>query len=233
MAAPALPVSERAVQAIIGWEVTDRATYEATCARPSWPGGSSGVTIGIGYDLGYEEWLRSDWAGHLPGPDIDRLALTCALIGPAARAAVRRVADIVVPWEAAVAVFRARTLPRAALETAAVWPQAAGLPGDCAGALLSLVYNRGGSLAGPRRLEMRQIGEALADFRPGDVPGLIRSMKRLWPETQGLRDRRDGEAQLFAEGLAAAAVAAPVATAGDGGAQGGGAQDDGAAQGAA
>ena len=123
-----------------------------------------------------------------------------AIRAPAANA-LAGLHDIVVPWDAAVAVFRARTLPRELARTLATFPGAERLSGDSLGALVWLVYNRGADLDGPRRTEMRGIRDALAEGRPEDVPQLIRSMKRLWPNTRDLCDRRDGEALLFEAGL--------------------------------
>jgi hypothetical protein len=51
------------------------------------------------------------------------------------------------------------------------------------------------------RKEMRDIRDAVAAGRFGDVAAALRSMKRLWPEGNGLRDRREREAELFEEGL--------------------------------
>src|SRR3981081_336751 len=45
--------SERAYELIIDFEVGGRSEYERTYQRPEWPQGESGVTIGVGYDLGY------------------------------------------------------------------------------------------------------------------------------------------------------------------------------------
>jgi len=57
--------------------------------------------------------------------------------------------------------------------------------------------------------EMLEVARTLSDVeleelsgRLGDVPAALRAMKRLWPEGNGLRDRREREAKLFEEGLA-------------------------------
>jgi Arc/MetJ-type ribon-helix-helix transcriptional regulator len=49
---------------------------------------------------------------------------------------------------------------------------------------------------------MREIRDAVANGRFSDIPDLLRAMKRLWTEPNGLRDRRDREAKLFEIGLA-------------------------------
>jgi len=65
--------------------------------------------------------------------------------------------------------------------------------------LLSLVFNRGPALEGPRRREMKAIKPLV---QAGDLRGIaaqIRSMKHLWDIEQlpGLHVRRDREAQLI------------------------------------
>ena len=52
------------------------------------------------------------------------------------------------------------------------------------------------------RQEMRDIRDAVAAGRFNDIPAALRAMKRLWPEGNGLRGRREREAKLFEEGLA-------------------------------
>ena len=68
-------VSEEARLAVIGFEVTSEDTYRRKYERPIAPAGDSGITIGIGYDLGYNEpdGVRRDLGGLIPGPDIETL----------------------------------------------------------------------------------------------------------------------------------------------------------------
>ncbi|CAH2606127.1 conserved protein of unknown function (plasmid) [Rhodovastum atsumiense] len=200
--------SERAIQAIIGFEVTSPAYYQAHYQHPKWPGGASGVTVGIGYDLGtvFPAQFRADWSDVLPTATVDLLAKVVGKSGAAAQAALPSVAAAVVPLDAAMAVFRKRTVPEFTRQTLAAFPGCGALPADCFGVLVSLVYNRGTSMTGDRRSEMRAIRSAIAAGRPQDVPAQVRAMKRLWPgaNERGLRDRREAEAQLFEDGLRAA-----------------------------
>ena len=200
-------ISSAAIDLIIACEVTDEATYRAQDQRPTWPGGSSGVTIGIGYDLGYAtpDQVRADWQ-MLVATDTYRLAQVAGVKGFPAKAAADALHDIVVPWESACAVFHDRTLGQTAALVRTAFPGADALPPDSFGALVSLVYNRGASVSDPtgRRVEMLAIRDALAERRPEDIPAYIRSMKRLWPvgcELSGLRPRRDAEAKLFENGI--------------------------------
>lgn len=67
------------------------------------------------------------------------------------------------------------------------------------GALLSLVYNRGASLEGPRRSEMKKIAVWVKVKNLSKIGAEIRAMKRLWagdPNMKGLLTRRDREAAL-------------------------------------
>lgn len=207
---PPPAVSERAMQMIVRFEVTDEATYDRICARPTWPQGDSGVTIGIGYDLGYVtgQQFRGDWAGALGAAALDELARACGAKGAAAQALLGGLQAVTVPWTAANQVFRARSVPQMVASVVRALPRAAQLPADCLGALVSLAYNRGVSFgaAGDRYREMRAIRDDVAQGRLADVPDQIRSMRRLWigkPGMEGLLARREDEADLFQAGLGA------------------------------
>ena len=62
------PISNRAFDLIVMLEVTSQAAYEHSYSHPTWPQGASGVTIGIGYDVGYvsKSLLWQDWQGAIP-----------------------------------------------------------------------------------------------------------------------------------------------------------------------
>jgi len=66
---------------------------------------------------------------------------------------------------------------------------------------VSLVYNRGPEMSGDRRREMKAIQVHLAAGDFSEVAVEIEAMKRLWPNSRGLRDRRDREAGLWRKGL--------------------------------
>ena len=125
--------------------------------------GESGVTIGIGYDLGYtsKAQIEADWAPFLEQPARASLAAVQGVKGLAAQQLARGIAHLRIPLAAAEAVFHASTLPRFAKLTRDVFPGVEKLPLDAQGALLSLVFNRGASLEGERRREMRAIRDAL------------------------------------------------------------------------
>ena len=196
---PCPGIDIRAVSFIAQEEVSSPELYREQYAWPNWPGGQSGVTIGIGYDLRFVASLQSDWGGQL---DEGSLSLLNAWVGrPGSDEAIAALADIAVSWQAAWSVFTSRTLPSVLTQSRGAFPGMDRLPPLSAGALVSLVYNRGPGMAGPSRLEMREIRDALAAGQPAEVPACIRAMVRLWPNSRDLRDRRKREADLFEQGL--------------------------------
>jgi hypothetical protein len=167
--------------------------------HPEWPGEASGITIGIGYDLGYNDALTvsRDWSGRVDRIDLARLVAVSGVKGADAHDKLPFIKDMTVPWSAALDVFKEVTVPKFYAQMLRIYPQADALKPEQTAALLSLVFNRGSSLSGPRRVEMVEIKAALANGDMEAIPDLFRSMKRLWPDTRGLRLRRDREAELF------------------------------------
>lgn len=188
-----------------------RAYYERKLARPTWPGASSGITIGVGYDLGYNtpEDIRDCWrTAGLPDNDVARLMACAGVTGQRAKGLLGKVSDIRIPWEMAWWVFNERTLPRFIRATVSTFPVAhKKLSPDGFAALVSLVFNRGTALVGDTRREMGRIRRLIDQGRPGPVLNRavadeIRSMKRLWDKEKlgGLHRRRDEEARLVEGG---------------------------------
>jgi hypothetical protein len=201
-----MDISQAAFDLIVAEEVSSRKAYERLYRHTEWPGAASGVTIGIGYDVGYATpaRLNADWGGRIPAAMIEALAGVCGITGAAARphaARLRRVVDI--PWSAAIDVFANVDVPRWVATVRTHLPNTALLPPDCLGALVSLAYNRGPSFGsrGDRYREMRAIKAQMAAQAFSKIPAEFRSMKRLWPALKGLRDRREREAALFERGL--------------------------------
>lgn len=213
-------ISDEARDMVVKFEVTSREAYKRKYEKPIWPRGKSGITVGIGYDVGYNSAadVKRHWANLLSEPDINLLCSACGRTGEGAKAVLGQVGAINVPWDVALQVFSRSTIPRFGRMVLRAFPNAADLHGHAFGALFSLVFNRGASTSDDgsgRRREMGEIREAMAAKRYRDVPGLIRSMKRLWPEPElrGLLIRRDAEALLFERGLEIMAKPVVVASA--------------------
>ncbi|MGV7209926.1 hypothetical protein ACLB1G_18960 [Oxalobacteraceae bacterium A2-2] len=201
-------VAEEAVRMLVLFEVSSESRYTAKYQQPVWPGGDSGATIGIGYDIGYatESWLRDDWNGYVDAATLARLRGACRKTGKSAGQLVPGLRDVAVPWTAAYSQFTERLLPLYVGATLNAVPLADRLSDKSLGALVSLVYNRGASFnkPGDRYKEMRAIKAALASGDYASIPDQIRRMTRLWDPAQfaGLHTRRKMEAALFQEGLA-------------------------------
>lgn len=202
-------ISPEATELIIACEVSSRAVYEKLYLAPVWPKGKSGLTIGIGYDIGYvdADELKADWGQYLAIATIVRLSEACRITGTAAAALAESLSSVQVDWKIAKQQFDQEAKPRYVGMTRAALPQPEQLNGSTLGALVSLVYNRGPSfsLAGDRYSEMRNIKEHLSSGDLGRVPNELRCMKRLWagmPDMRGVVLRREAEAKLFESGLA-------------------------------
>ena len=193
-------LSARGIKAIIAWETGGEQFYDR---NPEWPGEQSGITIGVGWDLGHTpatETTRA-WRQYLDASTMAALVGVSGHRGEAAQTRLPHVRHLIIPWAAAMAVFEDVTLPTWYLRTLRIYPQLVDLPVDCAAALVSLVFNRGPNLSGDRRREMLRIQELLRVNEPQHIPEQLRAMKRLWSDSKGLRRRRDEEAQLFESGL--------------------------------
>lgn len=183
-----------------------------------WPGGGSGITLGIGCDIGADPASLDFWSGVLTDDQIQRLSAAKGITGRAAAQIASRFADIKVTEAQARDVFLRQSLPREETATANAFPGSKNLPGPAFGALVSLVYNRGTSLDGDRRREMKAIHDAIIASQQnaeGENPqvrqnnllrfisGQFRSMKRLWQGQglDGLLTRRDAEADLVASAI--------------------------------
>lgn len=204
-AAVALPsLSERALNLIEQHESGGFDYYTKFALHPYFPGVSSGLTLGFGFDLGYrsEAELRRCFA-ELGVATLDRLQRALGVHAGQGADAVKKLkafvaefADITISWDLGRAVLRSFDVPQYAQQTQRAF-DVRGLNGDQFGALVSLVFNRGTDMTGERRREMAAIRDALKAGKPEQVPALIRAMKRLWPTVPSLQRRRDDEAQLF------------------------------------
>lgn len=209
-------ISPAARDLIVDAEVTSQKAYTNLYQRPTWPQGSSGVTIGIGYDCGYvtAAELIGDWKGRIPDAMIAQLRTHAVGIhGPPAQLATRFLhSQIVVPWDAAIDEFDNVEVPKWVGRVAHALQNTDKLSPDSLGSITSLSYNRGCSYSvawnphtdpTDRYREMRAIRDFMAAQQYAKVPGEIRAMKRLWPNVRGLLIRREAEAALFEKGLRA------------------------------
>jgi hypothetical protein len=199
-----LSISLEAIEEIIFEEDSSEFYYNKVYQHPEWPGGASGVTIALGYDLGYAtaEKIKADFSGKVSDESLMQMISCAGITGASAYHKMLAVkASVVVPWSAALAVFLNRDMPTWIRTVDTVLPNTDKLGPMCRGMLVSLAYNRGASFnnAGDRYREMRAIKADMAAMHFADIPNQFRSMARLW--TGGVHARRLREATLFEKGL--------------------------------
>lgn len=164
-------INKLSIDTIVDFEVGSPAAYNQLYSGPVWPGGESGVTIGIGYDLAHvsTSQFKVDWGNHL-SPAVIGLLQTCiGLKGDKAKARLPFVKGVVITFLLARKVFVEISLPKYEKQMLSIYHGADLLPADTYGMLVSLVYNRGSSLAGDRRVEMRSIQDLV---KQKDVLGI-------------------------------------------------------------
>jgi len=205
-------LNDKSLKLIFDFEVGGGENYyNKLLKNPVWPGEQSGVTIGVGYDVGYvnKTEFSNDWK-DLPKESFDRLYKVVGVKGYQAKELAKRLRDINIPWDMAVKVFMNKTVKKFYDLTKNTFPNFDKLPEDAKGGLVSLVFNRGSALEGDRRREMKTIRDIMARSTNFDEKSLaqiadqIRKMKRIWMGgsiEKGMSRRRDAEAKIIEEAL--------------------------------
>ena len=205
-------LSKKSLDLILEFEVGGGENYyNKFLKNPAWPEGQSGVTIGVGYDLGYvnKAEFSEDWK-DLPKETFDRLYKVVGIKGYNAKNLIRGLKDITIPWDLALKVFNNKTVTKFWNLTKDTFPNFNNLPEDAKGGLVSLVFNRGNALEGDRRREMKLIRDGMRITNTFDQKALsfianqIRNMKRIWAGgsiEKGMNRRRDAEAKLIEQSL--------------------------------
>lgn len=205
-------LSKKSLDLILDFEVGGGENYyNKFLKNPTWPEGQSGVTIGVGYDLGYvnKTEFSEDWK-DLPKEIFDRLYKVVGIKGYNAKNLIRGLKDINIPWDLALKVFNNKTVTKFWNLTKETFPNFDNLPEDAKGGLVSLVFNRGNALEGDRRREMKLIRDGMQLVSTYDQKALtfianqIRNMKRIWiggSIEKGMSRRRDAEANLIENSL--------------------------------
>ncbi len=194
---PKAPISQAGIDLIINEETGGKYEYNP---HPEWPGASSGVTVGVGYDCGqtnksliYSDWnkVREDW--------LTDLANTSGITGERAKPVAKNLSFIAIEWGLANEVFTDATLPQYWTLTQRTFPGVENLCPNAAASLTSIVYNRGSSMVGDSRREMRAIRTLVPKKDYQGIAQQVLDMRRLWygKNLDGLITRREHEAQLI------------------------------------
>lgn len=194
--------SEKTLKLLLKHEVGGgKNYYEKYLSGFTWPGGSSGPTIAIGVDCAYysREELY-DIFNFLPEEQIE---LICGSINKTGLSGKEytlflKKHNIKVSWDQALDIFNNITWYKFSKLAETVFPGLNELCDDAYGAIVSLVFNRGASLSGNKRTEMRKIKDLIPKKNYKEIANQIRSMKRLWigKNLDGLLSRREDEAKL-------------------------------------
>lgn len=196
------PPSKEALDLILEYEVGGgRSYYEKLLSHPTWPGGASGTTLAIGVDCGYYSPTELEKIFYfLPANQLDAIKNASGKTGQAGKDYVRQIKplNVTVSWDQAIKIFNELTWPKFAKLTEKAFPGVDQLCDNAYGALVSLVFNRGSSLTGSSRAEMRTIRELVPKKDYKSIADELRSMKRIWEGKglDGLLARRDAEAKL-------------------------------------
>ncbi len=194
-----MKISNKAVDYIISAEVISPDYYEKHFSHPIWPKGESGITIGIGYDLGYnsKDEIALDWAA-LPPTDLTILQTVAGIRGDKCVAVLPDVKSVDIPFSVAKDVFTKSSLSKYAASALKIYPGLDKLLPDAIGGIVSMVYNRGASIIGTRRVQMKNIVPLVAAMDYSGIAAQIEASKILWQGKglDGLLTRRDKEASL-------------------------------------
>lgn len=185
---------------IIRWEVTSESWYNRRLQFPIWPGGSSGVTWGIGYDGGHatRSTILDDWSVH---EHRMLLSESAGITGNRAKGQLYRFKKAPTPYPYAAEVFETRSLIEYERRARRAFREGFDdLRPTACGAAISLVYNRGAAMTGDSRREMRVLrDECIPSQDYACMARELRSMCRIWRgavNENGLCARRNAEALL-------------------------------------
>ena len=194
--------SPKALDLILEYEVGgSKAYYDKYLSRPTWPGGASGMTLAIGVDCGYytPDELEKIF-NFLPEAQLKIVKGASGKTGQAGKIYTQQHKNdgINITWDQAIKIFDTLTWPKFARLAENAFPGLDQLCDNAYGALVSLVFNRGTSMKGDSRSEMRNIRALVLKKDYRGIAKELRKMKRLWEGKglDGLITRREAEAKL-------------------------------------
>jgi hypothetical protein len=211
-----IKIGKKVIDFIFEEETGGRQWYEKNGAHPCWPKGSSGITVGAGYDCGYKvpKQIRADWGGLIPDQMITLLQNVAGLTGQKAANALTQslIKGVYVPYEVAYKQYIKKVIKPEVSLTVSTFPEINNLNPDTLGVITSVVYNRGTAMKdldskAEDRREMRELKKLIPKKDYKGIAAQIRSMKRLWDgipdyvgdreqKMSGLIGRREREAVL-------------------------------------
>jgi GH24 family phage-related lysozyme (muramidase) len=195
--------SSKALDLILEYEVGGgKSYYERFLAKPTWPGGASGMTLGVGVDCGYYTPAELEKIFHfLPKKQLDIVKGASGKKGLTGKEYTNqhKNSGIIITWDQAIDIFNNLIWPKFAKLAERAFPQLDALCDNAYGAIVSLVFNRGSSLIGDSRREMREIKALVPQKDYRSIALEFQKMKRIWKGKglDGLLERRDAESNLI------------------------------------
>lgn len=194
--------SPKALALILEYEAGGgKAYYQKYLSKPTWPGEASGFTLGIGVDCAYYSPTELEKLFHFLTKE--QLEIVKGASGKTGKSGMEytklhKDSGIVISWDQALEMFNILTWTKFAKLAEKAFPELDKLCDDAYGAIVSLVFNRGSSLSGDRRLEMRNIRDLVPKKDYKGIAKELRKMKRIWQGRglDGLLERREAEAKL-------------------------------------
>jgi hypothetical protein len=205
-----MPFAGASRQAVLDAATAFLSKQEKVALHPYWPGGASGITLGVGWDAGYHttEQLRETWS-ELDEPTLRTLAGVSGQRGAPAHDLLPRVIDLQIPETVSQRVLASSLSKTFYPLVQRLFSTLDQLPLEAQVVMISVVFNRGPSIGQEpdwhvvreldRRWEMRRMQ---VDVKEGDLFGIyahLGTMKRLW-ESHGPRGlplrRRDEQALI-------------------------------------
>lgn len=194
--------SEKTLELLLKHEVGGgKAYYEKYLSGFTWPGGASGPTIAIGIDCAY--YTKSELEkifNFLSKEQIELIKNSSGKTGLSGKEYTKTLAksNIKVSWDQALEIFNNITWPKFSKMAESIYPELNTLCDDAYGSIVSIIFNRGTSLKGDSRSEMRNLKNFISKKSYKNIANEIRKMKRLWigKNLDGLIKRREDEALL-------------------------------------
>jgi hypothetical protein len=178
--------------------------------HPYWPTGKSGITLGVGWDLGYHSAneMRRTWA-ELGPTSLEYLEKASGLKGRVAKDLLPQLRTIEIPKSLSLKVFQDSLEHNYYPFVLKEFPGIEKLPTDVQVAFISVIFNRGPLMGRDpdwrtakevdRRWEMRRMRVDVKDQDMFGIYAHLGSMKRLWDAAgpRGLLVRRRDEQHLI------------------------------------
>ncbi len=196
---------------VLRQSVTFLTQVESIPTHPYWPPGNSGITIGVGWDLGQhsESELRKEWSG-LGAANLTNLSIAVKKTGRAAEALLPEIKGIYIRRALSASVLEQSIRDVQYPLTLRLFPGTQLLPAEFQVVLLSVIFNRGVALgrdpdwrtakALDTRWEMRKLQGDVARKDLFAIYLRLGTMKRIWesdPKQRGLPIRRKDEQHLI------------------------------------